>query len=143
MSLYKSSQTDPNKEKDGVPLEYGLNSKKEPITFIVAREGGRNVQYQKVAEHIFKPFRRQIQHGQIDPEVLENLLAQVYSKAVVKGWSGVEDEHDELLPFNEANVTLCPAQIAGGVLTVKLIVGSWILNGTTAEQPTLSVIVTV
>lgn len=104
MSLYKSSQTDPNKEKDGVPLEYGLNSKKEPITFTVAREGGRNVQYQKVAEHIFKPFRRQIQHGQIDPEVLENLLAQVYAKAVVKGWSGVEDEHDEPLEFNEANV---------------------------------------
>ena len=47
------------------------------------------------------------------------------------------------VPFNEANVTLCPAQIAGGVLMVKLIVGSWILNGTTAEQPTLSVIVTV
>lgn len=104
MSLYKSSQTDPNKEKDGVPLEYGLNSKKEPITFTVAREGGRNVQYQKVAEHIFKPFRRQIQHGQIDPEVLENLLAKVYAKAVVKGWSGVEDEHDEPLEFNEANV---------------------------------------
>lgn len=104
MSLYKSSQTDPNKEKNGVPLEYGLNSKKEPITFTVAREGGRNVQYQKVAEHIFKPFRRQIQHNQIDPEVLEDLLAQVYSKCVVKGWSGVEDENDEPLEFTEANV---------------------------------------
>lgn len=104
MSLYKSSQTDPNKEKDGVQLEYGLNSKKEPITFLVAREGGRNIQYQKVAEHIFKPYRRQIQHNQIDPEVLEDLLAQVYSKAVVKGWTGVEDENDNPLPFNEANV---------------------------------------
>ena len=104
MSLYKSSQTDPEKEKSGVQLEYGLNSKKEPITFLVAREGGRNIQYQKVAEHIFKPYRRQIQHNQIDPEVLEDLLAQVYSKAVVKGWTGVEDEHDNPLPFNEANV---------------------------------------
>ena len=104
MSLYKSSQTDPNKEKNGVPLEYGLNSKKEPITFTVAREGGQNVQYQKVAEHIFKPFRRQIQHNQIDPDVLEDLLAQVYSKCVVKGWHGVEDEYDEPLEFNEANV---------------------------------------
>lgn len=104
MSLYKSSQTDPEKEKNGVQLEYGLNSKKEPIRFLVAREGGRNVQYQKVAEHIFKPYRRQIQHNQIDPEVLEDLLAQVYAKAVVKGWSGVEDENDNELPFNEANV---------------------------------------
>lgn len=104
MSLYKSNQTDPEKEKNGVPLEYGINSKKEPITFLVAREGGRNVQYQKVAEHIFKPYRRQIQHNQIDAEVLEDLLAQVYAKTVVKGWSGVEDEHDNELPFNEANV---------------------------------------
>lgn len=104
MSLYKDNQTDPNKERNGVPLEYGLNSKKEPVTFIVAREGGRNVQYQKVAEHIFKPFRRQIQHNQIDPDVLDGLLAQVYSKCVVKGWAGVEDENNEPLEFNEKNV---------------------------------------
>ena len=104
MSLYKSSQTDVNKERNGVPLHYGMNSKGEDIVFTVAREGGRNVQYQKVAEHIFKPYRRQIQHNQIDPEVLEDLLAQVYSKCVVKGWHGVEDEHDEPLEFNEANV---------------------------------------
>ena len=104
MSLYKSSQTDPEKEKNGVQLEYGLNSKKEPISFLVAREGGRNVQYQKVAEHIFKPYRRQIQHNQIDPEVLEDLLAQVYAKAVVKGWSGVEDRENNELPFTQENV---------------------------------------
>lgn len=102
--LYSANRTDPEKEKNGVPLEYGLNSKKEPISFLVAREGGRNVQYQKVAENLFKPYRRQIQHGQIDPEVLDNLLAQVYAKAVVKGWNGVEDEENNPLPFTEANV---------------------------------------
>lgn len=104
MSLYKTNRTDPEKEKNGVKLEYGVNSKGEPITFLVAREGGRNIQYQKVAEQIFKPYRRQLQHGVIDPEILENLLAQVYAKAVVKDWSGVEDENDNPLPYNEANV---------------------------------------
>ena len=104
MSLYKDNQTDSEKEKNGVPLEYGLNSKKEKITFTVAREGGRNIQYQKVAEHIFKPYRRQIQHNQIDADILDGLLAQVYAKAVVKGWEGVEDENNELLAFNEKNV---------------------------------------
>lgn len=104
MSLYKDNQTDPQKEKNGVPLEYGLNSKKEKITFIVAREGGRNVQYQKVAEHIFKPFRRQIQHNQIDPDILDGLLAEVYAKCVVKGWTGVEDENEQPLEFSEKNV---------------------------------------
>lgn len=104
MSLYKTSRTDAEKEKNGVKLEYGVNSKGEPITFLVAREGGRNIQYQKTAEQIFKPYRRQLQHGAIDPEVLDGLLAQAYAKAVVKGWSGVEDENDNPLPYNEANV---------------------------------------
>lgn len=104
MSLYQKSKTDVAKERDGVPLPYCLNSKGEQITFMVAREGGRNLMYQKVAEVIFKPYRRQIQHNQIDPEVLENLLAQVYAKAVVKGWENVEDEDENPLPYNEENV---------------------------------------
>lgn len=104
MSLYKSSMTDAEKEKNGVILEYGTNSKGEPISFMIAREGGRNVQYQKVAEMIFKPYRRQIQHNSIEPDVLENLLAQVYAKAVVRSWSGVEDEHDQPMAFSEENV---------------------------------------
>lgn len=103
MSLYQSYETDPKKETDGVPLELGVNSKGQPITFTVAREGGRNVQYQKVAEHIFKPYRRQIQHNQIDPVKLDELLARCYSKAVVKGWDGVEDRKGNPLPFSEEN----------------------------------------
>lgn len=104
MSFYSSNMTDPNKEKNGVVLEYGSNSRGEPITFLIAREGGRNVQYQKVAEVVFKPYRRQIQHASIEPDVLENLLAQVYAKAVVRGWTGVEDANDQPLPFSEENV---------------------------------------
>lgn len=103
MSLYKQNRTSDSKETVGVPLQFGQNSKGEPIVFTVAREGGRNVQYQKIAEQIFKPYRRQIQHQTIDPIVLDNLLAQVYAKAVVKGWEGVEDENDEPMPFSEEN----------------------------------------
>lgn len=102
--FYGSNQTDSNKEQNGVPLELGLNSRGEKISMTVAREGGRNVQYQKVAEHIFKPYRRQIQHGQIDPMLLDELLAKVYAKSVVKGWEGVEDEKRQPLEFSEANV---------------------------------------
>ena len=104
MNLYQMTRTDAEKEKSGIVVPYGVdNSKGEPISFIIAREGGRNVQYQKTAEIIFKPYRRQLQHGIIEPELLEKLLAQVYAKAVLKGWSGVEDENSEILPFNEEN----------------------------------------
>lgn len=104
MSLYKKNKTDESKERSGVTLDFGINSRGEPITFLVAREGGRNAQYLKVAEVVFKPYRRQIQHNLLDPEVLDGLLAQVYAKAVVKGWSGVEDENDQPLSFTEENV---------------------------------------
>lgn len=101
--LYEKNQTDSEKEKDGARFEYDLNSKDEKIVFIVAREGGRNLHYQKVAEQIFKPYRRQIQHGQINPQTLDSLLAEVYSKTVVKGWEGVEDENNNSLPFSPEN----------------------------------------
>ena len=103
MSLYQQNQTSPEKEKEGVPLHYGLNSRGEEIIFQIAREGGRNSVYNKLAEVTFKPVRRQIQHGTIDPVQLDKMLAEVYSKAVVKGWVGVEDENNNPLEFNEAN----------------------------------------
>lgn len=102
--FYSANQTDSNKEQNGVLLAFGVNSRNEQINFTVAREGGRNIQYQKVAEQIFKPYRRQIQHGQIDPQLLDELLAKVYAKSVVKGWEGVEDEKQQPLEFSEANV---------------------------------------
>ncbi len=103
MSLYQKNQTCPEKEKEGVALEYGLNSRGEKIVFMVAREGGRNTNYNKVAEVKFKPVRRQIQHNTIEPQVLDRMLAEVYAKVVVKSWQGVEDENDQPLPFNEEN----------------------------------------
>jgi len=103
MSLYQKHQTSPEKEKEGVTLEFGLNSRGEPIVFKVAREGGRNTAYNKVAEVKFKPVRRQILHNNLDPQVLDSMLAEVYAKVVVKGWEGVEDENNNPLPFNEEN----------------------------------------
>ena len=104
MSLYQKTETDVAKERDGVLFVFGKNSKKENITFTVAREGGRNVKYQSVAEVVFKPYRRAIQNNQIDPIELDTLLAEVYAKAVVKGWSGVEDRENNELPFTQENV---------------------------------------
>ena len=46
------------------------------------------------------------------------------------------------VPFNDDSVTLCPTHIAGGVLTVKLIVGIAKVKVTTASQPTPSATVT-
>ena len=90
MSLYSQFATDKNVEKDGVVLEYGLNSKKKIISIRIARAGGANTHYSKLLESKIKPYRRQIQNETLDNAVAEKLTKEVYASAVVLGWENVE-----------------------------------------------------
>ena len=103
MSLYKQFKTDKNVEKEGIVLNYGKNSKGEDIEIRIARAGGANVQYAKLLEAKTKPYRRQIQNETLDNEVAEKITKEVYAKAVVMGWTGVEDENGKPLEFSSEN----------------------------------------
>lgn len=103
MSLYKQFKTDKNVEKEGIVLNYGKNSKGEDIEIRIARAGGANVQYAKLLEAKTKPYRRQIQNETLDNDVAEKITKEVYAKAVVLGWSGVEDENGKELEFSFEN----------------------------------------
>lgn len=103
MSLYKQFKTDKNVEKEGIVLNYGKNSKGEDIEIRIARAGGANVQYAKLLEAKTKPYRRQIQNETLDNEVAEKITKEVYAKAVVLGWTGVEDENGKELEFSFEN----------------------------------------
>ncbi len=103
MSLYKQFKTDKNVEKEGIVLNYGKNSKGEDIEIRIARAGGANVQYAKLIEAKTKPYRRQIQNETLDNEVAEKITKEVYAKAVVLGWTGVEDENGKELEFSFEN----------------------------------------
>lgn len=103
MSLYKQFKTDKNVEKEGIVLNYGKNSKGADIEIRIARAGGANVQYAKLLEAKTKPYRRQIQNETLDNDVAEKITKEVYAKAVVLGWSGVEDENGKELEFSFEN----------------------------------------
>jgi hypothetical protein len=103
MSLYKQFKTDKNVEKEGIVLNYGKNSKGEDIEIRIARAGGANVQYAKLLEVKTKPYRRQIQNETLDNDVAEKITKEVYAKAVVMGWTGVEDENGKPLEFSSEN----------------------------------------
>lgn len=103
MSLYTAFATDPALEIDGVPVNYGKNSKGQPTIITVARAGGRNSAHQKRANVIYKPVRRQLQNENIDEDVLMELTRKLYAETVVKGWSGVEDKEGQELPFSVEN----------------------------------------
>jgi hypothetical protein len=103
MSLYSQFQTDQKLEKEGILLEYGTNSKGDPVRFRISRAGGSNQHYAKRLEVLAKPLRRQLQTETADVAALERLLRQVYAETIVLGWEGVEDEHGNELSFSVEN----------------------------------------
>ena len=103
MSLYSQFQTDKSVEKEGVVLEYGMNSKNKPISIRIARAGGANTHYAKLLESKIKPYRRQIQNETLDNAVAEKLTKEVYAQSVVLGWENVEDKEGNELIFNQEN----------------------------------------
>ena len=104
MSLYTQFETNRDIEKEGIVLQYGLNSKKKPIEIRIARAGGANEHYNKLLEAKVKPYRRQIQNETLDNAVAEKITKEVYAASVILGWSGVEDRNGNELQFNTVNV---------------------------------------
>ncbi len=103
MSLYKQFETDVSVEQKGVLLEYGNNSKGQPIRIRIARAGGSNTAYLKLLEARCKPYRRVIQNESIERPMLEGILRGVYAETVVIGWENVEDREGNELPFSKEN----------------------------------------
>lgn len=102
-NLFTQFKSDPELEKSGIVLLYGKNSKNQNIEFKIARAGGSNTQYLKALDIESKPYRRLIQNETMDRDVGQEIMRKVFAKAVLKGWSGVEDENGESIEFSVAN----------------------------------------
>lgn len=104
MSLYNTFETDKSLERDGIVLDYGFNSKNEPIQIRIARAGGANAKFAKVLEQKMKPYKRAIANDTMDNKVAEKLLVEAYADSVILDWTGVEDREGTALDFNRENV---------------------------------------
>jgi len=104
MSVYKTFGTDRNIEKTGVWLEYGKNSKDQPIRIRIARAGGANDAYNKRIEAKTRPVRRQIQTETLPPDQLKEIVMQVFAETVVLSWENMEDADGNDLAFTRENV---------------------------------------
>lgn len=102
--LYQTFKTNKNHEADGVWLEYGENSRKEPVRIKIARSGGRNEDFTKALEHSTSPYRKAISSGAMDKKLAEKIYTEVFLVHCVKSWEGVEDENGNPLPFTVENV---------------------------------------
>lgn len=105
MSLYKQYKTDSSKENDGIEVEFhdAENDDETIPTFMIARMGPSNKAYQRELESATRPYRRQIELGSFTNKKAEPIFIKVFVKTILKGWRNVQDEHGNLIEFNEQN----------------------------------------
>jgi hypothetical protein len=103
MSLYKMYKTDAKKETEGIVVEYGTDSKGNPVKFRVARGSKTNMHYQTILERETRPYRRLIQGDKLKKETENKLNILVFVKALLLGWENVENENNEPMEFNQDN----------------------------------------
>ena len=118
MALF-DRETDPAKEREGVPLDFG------DYRVTLARAGGANERYEAELERVTKPYRRAVSTGQMDPKKDRELMISVFAKTIVLKWetrakalAGFSGEvpqtadgfirgidfRGKLVPDNEANI---------------------------------------
>jgi hypothetical protein len=103
MALYNTLKTDPELEKKGVWVEYGVNSEGKPERFLLARAGGANDAFYKASERISKPHRRQLQAETLDRHTVTRINQEVYAETVVLAWENVEGEDGKPMSFSKQN----------------------------------------
>lgn len=92
--------TDKDVETQGIELDYG------DFWIKVARAGGANKKYNRVLEAVSKPYRRAIANGTLPNDKANEILKEVYAKAVVLDWGGdgmVDVDGITPLQFSAAN----------------------------------------
>lgn len=80
MGLYKSFESNPELEREGVWYDYG------DFRIKIRFAGGVNKAYTGLLDITLKPFRRLIDQGVFPEERTKALLRQVYSKSIVSDW---------------------------------------------------------
>lgn len=103
----------PKLESEGVVRDFGY------CRITIARAGGSNQKFNAIIERIGKEHQRAIANDLLGAERSRQIMIDAYAQAVILNWEtnigtetepvwkvGIEPENegDELLPFNEANV---------------------------------------
>lgn len=110
MGLSKQFETNANLEVNGVPVTVGdANPDGSFVTFILARAGKSNKNYQKALTRAAAPFSRQLRMN-IEVPQLEEAYKAVFCDVVLRGWSNVpkadvtgNKEDSGYIEFNKQN----------------------------------------
>lgn len=112
MALF-DRETDPAKERDGVPLDFG------DFRVTLRRQGGANDAYEVELEKEIKPHRAALRAGVFKKSREEEIVFRVFARTVVVRWETLSstlpggtaegfvdgiDFRGKLLPCNEENL---------------------------------------
>lgn len=79
--------TDHEKEaKEGVWKDY-----QGGIRIRILRAGGTNKKFHRLRNEALRPHQRQFVRGTIDPETVNQILLDVFSRSIVVDWQNVKD----------------------------------------------------
>ena len=112
MGMYNTFKTDPNREQEGVWLDYG------DFRVLIAHAGQGNKKYVAYAEKKLRPVRQAMNAGALSNERSLSIMADVYAKTIVLDWqvaqknedgtiswkTGIESRDGTVLPFNAQTV---------------------------------------
>ena len=111
MNPFPEFETDPSKERDGVPVIVKSRQRPEDpgMTFILRRAGGANRRYRYALAHHMQKMRDEFKdteslNGQLRAFSAEDEAAQeAFADAVIIGWDGIEGRDGSPLEFTREN----------------------------------------
>lgn len=89
MDFKKNFVTNKKKETEGVWLPGPEGSE-----FLIARAGNTN--FTKLAGELMKPYRKLLQMGKADDQLIHEVVAEVTSKTILLGWRGLNEGGQEI-----------------------------------------------
>lgn len=98
--LHKNYGTDERKEVQGVRFSMGQNEDKSEIVFILSRASKTNKHYTQTLKRLAAPHQRAQELGTLSEEVAEDLMLDVFTQSLLKGWENVKDQFGNDLPFS-------------------------------------------
>jgi len=99
-NLYSTYGSEPELEARGVVIDYELQNK-ETFSIKIKRAGARNQEWKTAYNQIMKPHAQDIADGKISEDANKKLLAEIWAKTVVIGWSNLRGSDGTEVKFSK------------------------------------------
>lgn len=95
MSAYDMFESDAKAEKAGTWIGLGT------MRFKIARAGGANSDFIKLASQRFKPYQAAINADTMPKEIADDLVVGIFVDTIVLDWENVYGRDKQLIPFSK------------------------------------------